>query len=354
MSAPLDRHRTDRLHAVAPPRTQEPAPTHERVSPSWDEVPLRDLAQQERHRRRAWSFACLFAGGAALAGCSFGFPQPSPDRPEGWGSTTEDPVDDGDADLDDEARGHGREDQSTASGDTGGDDSDAQRERPDDPHGAYDGSAAGSGGDEPLEPWGDAVVTLYTFQDNSACNSMMTATGLPLVPYLSVALPFRFLTDFGGGPLSLGETIHVSFLQGRTMPDSSTHTGWVQIDDYCGDHGDDSYCLQGGLPNVDLYIGDWATSGMRCDASDLDDGGSGGFSGPAGDGHEPTTVSFGPAPAGALTDSYGGNALGEGDCGDCAAARDVQPPACWHYDPGDTNVQYCDCDNSNGRHGECD
>lgn len=235
-----------------------------------------------------------------------------------------------------------------------------EEERPpteDDTTGVYDGSYGGHGGDEDsaaLEPWGSAVVTLYTFQDNSACNSTMTASGEPLVPYVSVALPFRYLTDLGGGPFTMGEAIHVAFLEGRAMPDGSLHSGWVRIDDFCGDGGDDSYCLQGGLPNVDLYVGDWAESGMSCEAGDLEDWGTGGFSGPGGGGQEHTTVSFGPAPDGEPAAGYGGAAMGVGNCGDCEYARTIQPPACWHYDPGDENIEYCDCSNSNGVDGECE
>ncbi len=128
----------------------------------------------------------------------------------------------------------------------------------------------------------------------------------------------------------------------------------MRIDDYCGDGGDDTYCLQKGLPNVDLYIGDWAQSGMDCDARALDAWGTGSFSGPGGDGDASTQVSFGPQWSGALADGYGGAAMGEGNCGDCDAAQEVQPPACWHYDPGKENIEYCDCDNSNGRRGECE
>jgi hypothetical protein len=236
------------------------------------------------------------------------------------------------------------------------DDEDERDSPGDDTAGVYDGSYGGHGGDEEdeLELWGSAVVTLYTFQDNSACNSTMTASGEPLVPYVSVALPFRYLTDLGGGPFTMGEAIHVAFLEGRTMPDGSLHSGWVRIDDFCGDGGDDSYCLQGGLPNVDLYVGDWAESGMSCEADDLEAWGSGGFSGPGGGGQESTTVSFGPAPEGEPSAGYGGAAMGEGNCGDCEYARTIQPPACWHYDPGDENVEYCDCDNSNGVDGECE
>jgi hypothetical protein len=218
----------------------------------------------------------------------------------------------------------------------------------------YDDSYGGNGGDEDaLEVWGEAVVTIYTFQDNSACSSTMTASGRPLVPYVSVALPFRYLADYGG-PFSLGDALHVSFLEGRIMPDGSPHSGWVRIDDFCGDGGDDSYCLQGGLPNVDLYVGDWAESGMSCEAADLEEWGTGAFSGPGGDGQEPAVVALGPAPAGEPAEGYGGAAMGEGDCGDCDFARTVQPPACWHYDPGEENIEYCDCSNSNGRSGECE
>ncbi len=319
----------------------------DRPAGHWDEVPHQQLARARAQKRHRWSFAMLFATGVVSGGCSTDFGMGAQKVPTGASVAA----------LEDTASNSPEEESQPAEAQPHDSGEDASpRPGPEDPDGVYDGSSGGHGGDAPErvpEVWGEAVVTLYTFQDNSACNSMMTATGLPLVPYVSVALPFRFLTDFGGGPHALGDTVYVAFLDGRMMPDGSQHTGWVRIDDYCGDHGDDSYCLQGGLPNVDLYIGDWATSGMACVATDPSDWGSGGFSGPAGDGHEPTTVSFGPAPAGALADGYGGNALGDGDCGDCTAAREVQPPACWHYDPGTANVQYCDCDNSNGRDGEC-
>lgn len=178
----------------------------------------------------------------------------------------------------------------------------------------------------------------------------MTASGRSPVPYVSVALPFRFLDD---APFALGDTLHVAFLEGRVMPDGREHPGWVRIDDFCGDGGDDTYCLQGGLPNVDLYIGDWGASGMDCEADDLDAWGTGTFAGPGGSGQDTTVVSFGPAPEGSIAAGYGGSAMGAGHCGDCAAGQTVQPPACWHYDPGDENTEYCDCSNSNGLQGEC-
>ena len=70
------------------------------------------------------------------------------------------------------------------------------------------------------------------------------------------------------------------------MPDGTKHTGWVEIDDFCGDNSDDSYCFQtvGGksYPNTDLYIGDFTKSGMKASSGDC--------SGPAGNGQELTNV----------------------------------------------------------------
>lgn len=172
------------------------------------------------------------------------------------------------------------------------------------------------------EKLGDFVLTWYTFQDNTPCNSMATASTRPLIPYVSVALPFRFLKSKGGS-LDYGDQLFIKFLQGRTMPNGTKHTGWVQIDDFCGDGGNDSYCYQtvGGqkYPNVDLYIGDYNKSGMNCAST-----------GPAGDGQELTEVFRGTS--GGLVTNYGGVAKGPGKCGDCKAAKAEQSCA-WHYTP---------------------
>jgi hypothetical protein len=93
---------------------------------------------------------------------------------------------------------------------------------------------------------------------------------------------------------------------------------------------------------------------MTCIARNPQRFGTGSFRGPGGDGQEDTEVRFGPAPAGQFVESYGGRAIGEGRCGVCADGQRVQPPACWHYDPGDTNAEFCSCENSNGADGECD
>lgn len=171
---------------------------------------------------------------------------------------------------------------------------------------------------------GDFVMTWYTFQDNTPCNSSASASGRRLIPYVSAAVPFRLLKS-KGGTLEYGDQLFLSFLKGRRMPNGKLHTGWVQIDDFCGDGGDDSYCYQlvdgKKYPNVDLYLGDWTQSGMGCDG------------GPAGGGQERTEVFLGPAPAGQLVTDYGGAEKGKGKCGDCNAAKAEQPKCQWHYTP---------------------
>jgi hypothetical protein len=172
---------------------------------------------------------------------------------------------------------------------------------------------------------GDYVLTWYSFQDNTPCNSTATASGRPLVPFVSVAVPFRLLRS-KGGTLDYGDQLYVKFLDGRIMPNGVRHTGWVQIDDFCGDGGNDSYCFQsvGGksYPNVDLYVGDYTQAKIPC-----------GGSGPAGRGQELTEVFVGPAPAGRLLTGYGGAATGRGRCGDCAGAKAEKGGCNWHYTP---------------------
>ena len=172
---------------------------------------------------------------------------------------------------------------------------------------------------------GDFVMTWYTFQDNTPCNSTATSSeGRTLIPYVSVAVPSRYLKE-KGGTLNYGDQLFVRFLEGRVMPNGAKHTGWVQVDDYCGDKGDDSYCFQKvdgkKYPNVDLYIGDYTKSGMTCSG------------GPAGSGQEKTEVYKGPAPTNKLIKNYGGAAKGKGKCGDCKAAQREQPKCQWHYTP---------------------
>ncbi|GAC1353048.1 MAG: hypothetical protein NVS3B20_19340 [Polyangiales bacterium] len=178
---------------------------------------------------------------------------------------------------------------------------------------------------------GQYAVTWYSFQDNTPVNSALSSSGRVLAPYLSVAVPFRLLAPFGG-TLNYGDQLYVQFLAGRTMPNGMKHSGWVQIDDFCGDSGDDSYCFQniGGTsyPNVDLYIGDFTKSGMASTCS-----------GPAGSGQDRTTVFTGSAGS-AWIGNYGGRALGTGTCGDLTSAK-LQQGSCWDYTPPASSVSQC-------------
>lgn len=179
---------------------------------------------------------------------------------------------------------------------------------------------------------GKYVLTWYSFQDNTPVNSAMSASGRKLIPYISVAIPFRLLKPFGG-KLAYGDKLYVDFLRGRTMPNGAKHTGWVQIDDFCGDSGDDSYCYQtvGGkkYPNTDIYIGDYTKSGMSTTSC----------SGPAGSGQELTDVSTGVAGA-EWVDDYGGKALGPGKCGNVTSAKAAHG-SCWDYTPPASSASEC-------------
>lgn len=182
---------------------------------------------------------------------------------------------------------------------------------------AKPGGAVGASG----TVYGKMVLTNFTYENNTPCASMSSASGKPLTPYVSVSVQFRFLKEKGGGPLKMGDHLFVKFLEGRTMPNGQKHTGWVRIDTFCGDMGDDSYCSQvyegKTYPVLDLYIGAWGKSGQKCD-------GQGGMKGPGGRGQELTDVYFGPAPSGKLKSKYGGAAKGTVPCNDCVKACAAQ------------------------------
>jgi hypothetical protein len=190
------------------------------------------------------------------------------------------------------------------------------------------------------------VLTWYTFQDNTPVNSAFTGSGRPLKAFVSVAVPRRELKD-GGGTLDYGDKLWIGFLAGRTMPNGMLHTGWVEITDFCGDAGDDSYCFQeipqGKFPNVDLYIGDFTKSGTKVTPDGMD------CLGPAGSGQDLTEVYSG-IPGADFKTSYGGAPLGTGKCGDKAAARTEQKGkntpgegACWGYDDQDNEAACAKC-----------
>lgn len=188
---------------------------------------------------------------------------------------------------------------------------------------------------------GQFVMTWYSFQDNTPVNSAQSSSGRELHAYVSVAVPFRFLKEFGGD-LDYGQNLYLSYLAGKPMPNGKMHTGWVQIDDYCGDEMDDTYCYQEldgkSYPNTDLFIGDFPKSGMAPKDGDC--------SGPAGSGQELTEVTLGD-PGTKFVSDYGVPTLGAGKCGDYAKAEADQGGVngdCWHYTPPMNTVMYCtDC-----------
>lgn len=199
--------------------------------------------------------------------------------------------------------------------------------------------AAGSGGTGgvTLTSIGQFALTWYTFQDNTPVNSSISSSGRVLHAFTSVAVPFTQLKAFGG-KLDYGDKLFIEFLKDRVMPNGMKHTGWVQIDDYCGDNSDDTYCYQevGGkkYPNTDLYIGDFTKSGMKLADGDC--------TGPGGTGQDVTNVSTG-VPGALFVTNYGGADLGSGKCDDKATARKQQlGPAnggtseCWGYDEQET------------------
>jgi hypothetical protein len=189
------------------------------------------------------------------------------------------------------------------------------------------------------------VLTWYTFQDNTPVNSLFSGSKRLLKPFVSVAVPRREL-KVNGGTLNYGDKIYVAFLDGRMMPNGTKHTGWLQVDDFCGDAGDDTYCYQmipqGTFPNVDIYIGDFTKTGMVAAAT-------GDCTGPAGSGQEFTDVYSGSAGT-AFKDNYGGAAVGTGKCGDKVAARTEQKGTampgeggCWGYDEQDSEDACAAC-----------
>lgn len=170
---------------------------------------------------------------------------------------------------------------------------------------------------------GKVIMTFFDFDSNSPANANSSSSGASLVPYVSCAVPIRFLKSKGGGPFEIGDWIKLKFLEGRVMPNKKKHTGWVKIQTFCGDAGRDSYCLKtkdgqasptsNAYGSVDLYIGEWKSSGQKCNGDST-------AQGPAGTGLELTDVIIGPPPKGQAIESYGGRAIGSGQCNNVVQA----------------------------------
>ena len=123
----------------------------------------------------------------------------------------------------------------------------------------------------------NARLTWYTYDDNTPPRSCCSSRGHCLTPFISVALPLRHIRKSARAmdnklerdymeqqPLfNFGDWIFVKFLAGRQMPTGKKHSGWVRVDDYCGDGTNstrDQYCIndRDGTTNkfVDLYVGE--------------------------------------------------------------------------------------------------
>lgn len=167
---------------------------------------------------------------------------------------------------------------------------------------------------------GNAIITTFTFENNTPANANTSASSKPLVPFVSVALPFKFMKEKGGGPFSYGDWLYLKFLDGKRVgigASAKTHTGWVRLDTYCGDSNRYDYCIKDyngkKYTKIDLYIGPFKKSGQKCM-------GDGSTTGPAGKGEEFTEVKYGPPPTGKGVESYGIPAKGPGKCNDVVAA----------------------------------
>jgi len=120
------------------------------------------------------------------------------------------------------------------------------------------------------------------------------------------------------------------------MP-NGVHTGYVRVDDFCGDNSNDSYCFykvgKKKVPGIDIYIGDITTSGYST---------SGKCDGPAGNGKTAVKLYIaGNAPENMRrTDGYGTRAKGTGRCGDHQSAR-REHGSCYFYKAPESSVKWC-------------
>lgn len=97
-------------------------------------------------------------------------------------------------------------------------------------------------------------LSWYAWQNNTPCNSNLTARGKRLTPFKHVAIPDRLATTY-----PIGTKLYIDSLRGKSTP-RSTHTGWVEVADTCKDPG----CYSGTRPIVRLYIGDFMSAQATC------------------------------------------------------------------------------------------
>lgn len=177
------------------------------------------------------------------------------------------------------------------------------------------------------------ILTWYSFQDNTPSCSTSTSSGRSLIPYVSIAPPFRMLRNWGG-QLEYGDWVYADWLDGRSMPNGKKHTGMLRVDDICGDNDDDSYCFykdssKTKRPGIDIYIGDITKSGYRTD---------GDCSGPAGYGSTEMKLFTGSDHS--KTKDYGGRAESSCKCGDWRTGQ-KEHGNCYFYKAPEWTSKWC-------------
>lgn len=181
-------------------------------------------------------------------------------------------------------------------------------------------------------------LSWYSWQNNSPCNSSLSSSGKPLVPYKHVAIPSKLAKTY-----PLGTKLFVDGLKGKSTG-RDTHSGWVEVADLCAEGGVSSCYTSGGKPLVRLYIGDYtkakascaSTGPSRAPAITINKGTSKAWNLPLEAAIScKTTPSYGER---AFNGNYGGAPKGIGKCGECASTK-AQLGKC--YFDGVGNKKYC-------------
>lgn len=213
--------------------------------------------------------------------------------------------------------------------------------------GAFTTTTGGGSGSSPKgSPKGSGVkgctgtpitVSWYSWQNNSPCNSSVSASGKALVPFKHIAIPVKLAKTY-----PIGTRIFIDGLKGKSTA-GETHSGWVEVADTCADGVAPCY-TSSGKPICRLYIGDYTKSKASCLASSRSrappimfrKGTSTAWQLPL-----DTVISCKKNPSvgeRAMTRNYGGSAKGPGKCGDCNATK-TQLGSCYYDGVG--NKKYC-------------
>lgn len=185
------------------------------------------------------------------------------------------------------------------------------------------------------------MLSWYSWQNNSPCNSRISSSGKPLVPYKHVAVPKSM-----HGAFPLGTKLFIDGLRGKSTA-GETHSGWVEVADTCEETGSTTCYFQPpkSLPLVKLYIGDFTKAKAKCLGTmsrapkiGINYGTSKQWSLPL-----ETTISCRRTPTASersFNRGYGGSAMGNSKfkCGDCSAAK-TQLGSCYYG--GAASSKYC-------------